>query len=73
MFSFNYVDAQETNGHVSGRALSDKSEPLDQATVTVIHEATQSKYVSITRNDGYFYFFNIKSGGPYSITIRACL
>jgi len=65
--SFNYVDAQETNGHVSGRVLSEKNEIISHANVTVLHEPTQSKYVAVTRHDGYFHFFNIKPGGPYKI------
>jgi hypothetical protein len=69
--SFNYVDAQETNGHASGRVLSEKNEIISHANVTVLHEPTQSKYVAVSRDDGYFYFFNIKSGGPYSITISS--
>ena len=63
------VWSQETNSHLSGRVLSDKKETFPAATVTVIHEPTQNKYVSLTSNDGYFHFFNVKPGGPYSIII----
>ncbi len=65
----NVVYAQETNTQVSGRVLSIKKEILGGATVIIIHEPTQNKYISSTRNDGYFHFFNIKPGGPYSIVI----
>lgn len=65
------VSAQETNSHATGRVFSDKNETLAGATITVIHEPTQSKYVSVTRNDGYFHFFNLKPGGPYSIDISS--
>jgi len=61
------LHAQETNSQASGRVFSDSNETPVEATVTVIHEPTQNKYVSITRNDGYFHFFNLKPGGPYSI------
>ena len=50
---------------VAGRVLSNNKENLANATVTVIQEPTQNKYVSLTRDNGYFHFFNIKPGGPY--------
>jgi hypothetical protein len=65
------LNAQETNSHATGRVLSDKKEVLSGATVTVIHEPTQNKYISETHSDGYFYFFNLKPGGPYSIVINS--
>jgi hypothetical protein len=40
-------------------------------TVTIIHEPTQNKYVDLTRSDGYFHFFNLKPGGPYSIIVSS--
>jgi hypothetical protein len=63
------VFAQETNSNASGRVTSNTKEMLIGATVTVIHEPTQNTYVSLTHNDGYFHFFNLKPGGPYSIVI----
>ncbi|MEO7984102.1 MAG: carboxypeptidase regulatory-like domain-containing protein, partial [Bacteroidota bacterium] len=68
-FNVSPVWSQETNSYVSGRVLSDKKETFVAATVTVIHEPTQNRYISLTRNDGYFHFFNLKPGGPYSIII----
>ncbi len=49
--------------------LSKQNEILAGATVTIVHEPTQNRYTSSTRNDGYFHFFNLKPGGPYSIVI----
>src|SRR5262245_8341366 len=62
---------QETNSNASGRVLSKNDEIPDAVTVTLIHESTQNKYVSVTSRDGYFHFFNLKPGGPYTITFSS--
>jgi len=67
IFSSHNVSAQETNSRASGKVFSDSNETVAGITVTIIHEPTQNKYVDATRNDGYFHFFNLKPGGPYSI------
>lgn len=59
--------AQETNSSVSGKVLSDNIEIPNGVSITIVHEPTQTKYVSVVRNNGYFNFFNLKPGGPYSI------
>lgn len=43
------IHAQETNSNISGRVLSNKNEILAGATVVIIHEPTQNKYISVTR------------------------
>ncbi|MEJ7823549.1 MAG: carboxypeptidase regulatory-like domain-containing protein, partial [Chitinophagaceae bacterium] len=63
------IHAQETNTYVSGKVMTAENEPLSKATITVIHETTQNKYVSLTRDDGNFNFFNLKPGGPYTIIV----
>lgn len=60
---------QETNTNVSGIVKSAKNETLGKATVVVVHEPTQNTYSTQTNSKGYFYFFNIKPGGPYTIII----
>jgi len=71
VFTFINISAQETNSRASGRVVSDSNEIPVNITVTVIHEPTQNKYVGDTRNDGYFHFFNLKPGGPYTITFSS--
>ncbi len=63
------VIAQETNSHVSGIVRSLENNVLQNATVIVVHEPTKNTYSTRTNEAGYFYFFNIKPGGPYTITI----
>ncbi len=67
IFSSHNLTAQETNSRASGKVFSDSNETVTGVTVTILHEPTQNKYVDVTRNDGYFHFFNLKPGGPYSI------
>ena len=71
IFSSHNLTAQETNSRASGKVFSDSNETVSGVTVTIIHEPTQNKYVDATRNDGYFHFFNLKPGGPYSIIFSA--
>ena len=73
LFLFSSINffGQETNSRASGRVFSDRNEKLAGVTVSVIHEPTQNKYAGITGNDGYFHFFNLKPGGPYSVTFSA--
>ena len=63
------VFSQETNSNVSGIVKSDKKELLAGASIIVTHQPTKNTYTASSRNDGKFYFSNLKPGGPYSITI----
>jgi hypothetical protein len=65
----NYLLAQETNSNVSGIVKSERNEILQNASVVIVHEPTKNTYSTQTNVNGYFYFFNIKPGGPYTITI----
>jgi hypothetical protein len=61
--------AQETNSYVSGVVKSERNEVLQNATVMLVHEPTKNTYYTKTNAKGYFYFFSVKPGGPYSISI----
>lgn len=63
------VYSQETNSHISGAVTSQKKELLTNATVTAVHEPTKNSYLTKTNAAGYFYFFNLRPGGPYTLTI----
>jgi hypothetical protein len=63
--------SQETNSNASGRVYSNDNEKIAGVTITVIHQPTQNKYVSATGDDGYFHFFNLKPGGPYSVILSS--
>lgn len=63
------LTAQQTNSLITGRVLTDKQEPLVSATVTAVHQPTQNTFSTQSRSDGFFNFFNIQPGGPYTITL----
>lgn len=65
----NSLFSQETNCDFSGRVISADHQNLSHATVTLTHEPTQSVLSTISDSNGYFNFFNIKPGGPYSLKI----
>ena len=62
------LHAQETNSHISGLIQSANNELLAGATVTLVHEPTKNTYSTQANGSGYYYFFNLKPGGPYTIT-----
>jgi len=62
---------QETNSRASGRVYSEENEKIDGATVALNHEPTQNTYVAVTHADGFFSFFNLKPGGPYTLMITS--
>src|SRR5688572_31867309 len=61
--------SQETNSNASGRIFSEKNETLAGATITAIHESTKNIFTTKSNADGYFYLFNLKPGGPYTLLI----
>ena len=63
------VYCQETNSHISGAVISQKKELLTNATITAVHEPTKNSYNTKTNMAGYFHFFNLRPGGPYTLTI----
>ncbi|MBS1921314.1 MAG: TonB-dependent receptor [Bacteroidetes bacterium] len=63
------VFSQETNTNVSGIVKSERKEVLPFATVVIVHEPTKNTYSIQTNSKGFFNLFNIKPGGPYTLTI----
>ena len=63
------VNGQETNTKLSGVVRNEKKEILDGTTLTLVDVLTENTFTSKTNAAGYFYFFNLRPGGPYSLTI----
>jgi hypothetical protein len=60
-----------TTGSISGEVIAEAdSTPLPGAQVTAVHEPTGTRYVAITRTDGRFSIFNVRVGGPYTVTVN---
>src|SRR4030095_7773113 len=66
-----FIFGQETSSRATGKVISENGEIPAGVTVALIHESTQNKYHSIASYDGYFHFFNLKPGGPYTIIISS--
>ncbi|MFN2458788.1 MAG: carboxypeptidase regulatory-like domain-containing protein, partial [Chitinophagaceae bacterium] len=69
LLPFCKITAQETNSQASGKITINKNEILRGVTVTATHEPTKNIFITQSRSDGFFYFFNLKPGGPYTITV----
>jgi hypothetical protein len=71
IFYFIYsASSQETNSQVSGKVSTESNEILTGATITAVHEPTKNVFISQTLSDGYFHFFGLTPGGPYTITVN---
>ncbi len=58
-----------TSSGMSGRVSDDAGEPLPGANVVAVHTASGTKYGAVTDFDGYFRMSNMRTGGPYQLTI----
>ncbi len=63
------IYAQETNSDVSGMVQTPGDTMLHGASITIVHQPTNNTYAAFTNDRGFFHLFNLKPGGPYSITI----
>ena len=58
-----------TTASLGGQITDDLGEPLPGATVVAIHIPTGSKYGAATDFEGYYRISNMRTGGPYTVTI----
>ena len=64
-----YSFSQVTTSAINGRVVDGQGEPVPYAIVMALHEPTGSTYGTSTRNDGGFNIANVRSGGPYTLTV----
>lgn len=64
-----FAKAQVTSSEVRGTIKSKSNENLPGAAVIAIHQPTSTKYYSTTFNDGSFVLPNLKTGGPYELSV----
>jgi len=57
-----------TTGSVSGIVTDSQQLGVPGAVVTAVHEASGSKYETVTRGDGRFDIPGVRVGGPYTVT-----
>ncbi len=58
-----------TTSRMNGKVVDDQGEGLPGATVIAVHQPTGTKYGNVTDALGTFRIPNMKTGGPYSITV----
>ena len=58
-----------TTSSINGRVLDNTETAIPGANVIAVHVPTGSVYGAITDFDGFYRITNMKSGGPYNLTI----
>lgn len=58
-----------TTSSINGRVLDNTEGPLPGANIVAVHVPTGSVYGAVTDFDGFYRITNMKSGGPYNLTI----
>lgn len=58
-----------TTSSINGRVLDNNDGPLPGANIVATHVPTGSVYGAVTDFDGFYRITNMKSGGPYTLTI----
>ncbi len=61
--------AQVTTSGITGKVTDANNEPLPGATVVAVHQPSGSQYGTITNSEGRFTLLNMRTGGPYKVTI----
>jgi hypothetical protein len=61
--------AQVTTSSISGTISDAKGNPLIGATVTAIHQPSETKYTAISKSGGVVNLLGLRAGGPYNITV----
>lgn len=59
----------QTTASISGEVSDAQGDPLPGAVVSAVHEPTGTQYSTVTRADGRFSIFNMRVGGPYTVTV----
>jgi hypothetical protein len=63
------VFSQVTTSSISGSVKDAGGQNLAGASVTAIHQPSGTRYTTITQSGGNFTIANMRTGGPYQITI----
>ncbi len=64
------MKAQLTTGSVTGTVKGPDGSPLEGATITLIHQPSGTKYLSLSRKAGSFTLTGLRIGGPYNLKIE---
>ncbi len=68
LFIFGVVSSQITSSSISGK-VTDGSAPIFDATVTITHLPTNTKFQTNSDKSGHFSLDNLNVGGPYKMVV----
>jgi len=70
LFAAQLIFAQgSTTSSIGGKITDDKGEPLPGANVVAVHTPSGTTYGATTDFDGFYRISNMRTGGPYAISI----
>ncbi len=58
-----------TTSAIEGTVLTMLNDPVPNANVVAVHEPSGTRYGTVTTNDGRFNIPNVRTGGPYTVTV----
>ncbi len=58
-----------TTSAIEGMVMDMQSQPLANANVVAVHTPSGTRYGTVTREDGRFNLPNVRTGGPYTVTV----
>ena len=58
-----------TTSAIEGMVMTIQNEPLANANVVAVHVPSGTRYGTVTREDGRFNLPNVRTGGPYTVTV----
>ncbi|MCK7596745.1 TonB-dependent receptor [Microbulbifer sp. CAU 1566] len=65
------VMAQQTTSSIRGIVTSEDGKPVENATLTIIHQPSNSRSVIQSNNSGRFSVSGLRVGGPYSVQVQS--
>jgi outer membrane receptor protein involved in Fe transport len=70
LFAAQLIFAQgSTTASIGGKITDNNGEPLPGANITAVHQPSGSTYGATSDFDGFYRISNMRTGGPYTITI----
>ncbi|HSC28087.1 MAG TPA: TonB-dependent receptor [Vicinamibacterales bacterium] len=60
--------AQSATSVLTGTVVDQQRRAIPGVTITVVHEATGARQVTVTRSDGTYTVRDLRAGGPYRVT-----
>jgi len=69
LFSFAAMAQGVTTASINGQVLDSNDQPLPGANVLAVHTSSGTTYGAASDFDGYYRMSNMRTGGPYTITV----